>query len=359
MATPAPGNSFYSGDSDISVLVTGINAIMSTMQFTNDQALYSKVCFVDNGATTNGTPVGRSIAGVNNGNDGQAGEMIHYPLSPVSNAPVKWPFGVPRDEKDIVIVDVAVARARVSVPVEKIYLDKQDPYQILSAKQGMIASRMLRAPDFDLVALINGNAVPVNYFDGLSYFHTAHPIAPGSSVTFSNDITCTAAEWESGDGMARLLDALALIPWFDGKLKDGSMSKPLILTPRQTVALKARQLVGMIANLAGPALIGTTAGGAQHSFLNGMVSDVVNFQDLYQPTLFADSGKYVYAIANAGGSVQPAFIMSPKRWPQMSVYGLDLQEEIRRREGAIGWSWDGYWGVGFGLPQCCVRMKIG
>jgi hypothetical protein len=89
-----------------------------------------------------------------------------------------------------------------------------------------------------------------------------------------------------------------------------------------------------------------------------MVRDVVNFQDLQNVTKYPDSGKYVYAVATTGGSVQPAFIMSPKRWPFMSIYGTDPNEEIRKNEGAIGWNWSGYWGVGFGLPQCAVRLKI-
>jgi len=352
------GSGFFAGSGDISVIPTGINGIMAGMQFTNDTALYSAMCFVDNGATTNGTPIGRAIAGVNNGSDGQAGEIMHYPLSPVSNAPEKWPFGVPAASKDVTIVDVAVQRDRTYVPIEKIYLDKQDPYQVLAAKQGQIASRMLRAPDFDLAELINSNATTLNYFDGLSFFNTAHPISPGSTVTFSNDITCTIAEWESGEGLSKLLDAFASIPWFDGKLKDGTMSKPLIVTSNMRFNFKARQLAGLITSLVGPAIVGTAAGGAQHSPFTGMVRDVVNFQDLQNVTKYPNSGKYVYALATTGGSVQPAFIMSPKRWPYMTIYGTDPNEEIRRTEGAIGWNWSGYWGVGFGLPQCAVRMKI-
>lgn len=356
---PLNGAGFYSGSTDIAILQTGINGIMSVMKFTNDMAIYSKIAFVDNGSTTNGTPVGREIAGINNGSDGQAGEVIHYPLSPVSNAPKSWPFGVPKQTTDAVIVDVTVERSRQGVDTELLYLDKQDPYQILAGKQGMIASRMVRAPDFNLATVINSNPVIPGYFDGLSYFHTAHPIKPGSSVTFSNDFTCTTAEWESGDGMGILLSGLASIPWFDGKLKDGSMSKPLIVTPNQIRAAKARQMVGLISTTLGAPLVGTAAGGSQQSPWDGMASGVENFQDLYDPLNYADSGKYVYAFAVTGGAVQPAFIVSPKRWPYMNVYGLRPDEEIRRTMGAIGWDWDGYWGVGPGLPQCGARIKIG
>lgn len=360
MAGTVPqGSGIFTGGAEISQLQQGVNAIMTSMQFTNDAAFYSKFAFVDNGATTNGTPVGRTIAGVDNGDDGQAGELMNYPLSPVSNAPQAWPFGIPAAEVDAVIVNVQVARQREYVPIERIYLDKHDPYQILSNKQGAISARMLRAPDLSIRDLINSNKVPGNYFDGLSYFHTAHPVSPGSTVTFSNDITCTQAEWDSGDGMAKLLDALASIPWFDGVLKDGAMSKPLVVTSRQSLAFKARQLVGLVTALVGPALIGTSNGGTQTSPFNGMVSDVVNFQDLYQPLQYPDSGKYVYAFATAGGAVQPAIILSPKRWPFMHIYGMDPSEEIRRVWGAIGWNWSGYWGAGWGLPQCGVRMKIG
>ena len=51
------GNGFFAGSGDISVIQTGINGIMAGMQFANDTALYSAMCFVDNGATTNDTPV--------------------------------------------------------------------------------------------------------------------------------------------------------------------------------------------------------------------------------------------------------------------------------------------------------------
>ena len=194
------------------------------------------------------------------------------------------------------------------------------------------------------------------------------PSADGSSVaktlsggvtTFSNDVTCTTAEWESGDGMGILLNALASIPWFDGKLKDGSMAKPMIVTSNMLRAAKARQVLGMITTTLGSPLIGTAAGGSQQSPWSGMASSVENFQDLYDPTNFADSGKYVYAFATTGGATQPAFIVSPKRWPEFHVYGLDPNEEIRRVWRAIGWDWDAFYGVGPGLPQCGARIKIG
>jgi hypothetical protein len=362
-ATQSGGAGIDSGGQDITSIRNGVNGIMATVGWTNDTALYRGIAFVDDGSTTNGTPVGSSVAGVDNGSAGRSGEVMNYPLSPVSNAPQKWPFGVPREEREAVIINVQVTRDREYVPTEMIYLDTQDPYQVLSGKQGAIASRMLRAPDWNFRDLINANGVVPGYFDGLSFFHTAHLVSPGSTVTWSNDVTCTQAEWDSGEGMSILLDALASIPWFDGQLKDGSMSKPVLLTARQHVAFKARQLGGFITNLTGPPIVPqavNAAGvGSGHSAFNGMIRDVINFQDLYQPTLYADSGKYIYAIATMGGAVQPAFILSPKRFPQMNLYGVNNGDEFRRKHGAIGWDWDGYWGVGFGLPQCAVRMKIG
>ena len=113
-------------------------------------------------------------------------------------------------------------RARVAVHRSSFDLSSK---KLFTAKIGeilpcycQIASRMLRAPDFDLAELINSNAATLNYFDGLSFFNTAHPISPGSTVTFSNDITCTTSEWESGEGLSKLLDAFASIPWFDVRL---------------------------------------------------------------------------------------------------------------------------------------------
>lgn len=358
-AIDSAGSGFYGGAADLSRFQTAINGIMTTMKFTNDAAHYSRLCFVDNGATTNGTPVGREIAGIANGSDGMAGDIVHYPLSPVTNAPKYLPLGIPRQTNDAVIIDVAVERQGDGVDTERLYIDKQDPYQILSGKQGAIASRMLRAPDFRLATVINSNPAPTGYFDALSYFHTAHPIKPGSSLTFSNDVTCTDAQWDSGDGIGILLNALASIPWFDGKLKDGSMSRPIVVTSNQIRAARARQMLGMITTTLGSPLVGTAAGGSQQTPWVGMATDVINFQDLYDPLNYADSGKYVYAFAVTGGAVQPAFIVSPKRWPEFRVYGMDPRDEIRRVWRAIGWDWDAFYGVGPGLPQCGVRMKIG
>lgn len=359
MAENIAGAGFYGGSANLTRFQEAINGIMGTMQLTNDAAIYSKICFVDNGSTTNGTPVGREIAGIANGSDGQAGDIVHYPLSPVTNAPKYMPLGVPRQTTDAVIIEVAVERQGDGVDTERLYLDKQDPYQILLGKQGAIASRMLRAPDFRLAYVVNSNPIPTGYFDGLPYFHTAHPVKPGSSITFSNDFTCTTAEWESGDGIGILLNGLASIPWFDGKLKDGSMSKPLVVTSNQIRAAKARQVLGFITTTLGSPLVPGPSGSTQQSQWDGMASGVVNFQDLYDPLNFADSGKYVYAFCTTGGATQPSFIVSPKRWPWFNLYGLNASDEIRRIWRAIGWDWDAFYGVGPGLPQCGARIKIG
>lgn len=348
---------------DISQLVSGVNAVLMTMHMTNDESIYQKVAFVDNGTTTNGTPIGRAVAGVGNGDAGQAGERMNYPMSPVSNAPKTWPRGVARAERDLLIINSYVDRDRVGIETERIYLDTQDPYQILSGKQGQVISRAGRAIDvLSLVDVINGNHSST--YDGRTYFHTARPVAPGSSKTFSNDLTCTNAQWASGEGMAILLDGLNRIPWFDGVLKDASMRRPVILAPTVGIALKARQLTGFGTTLPGgaapliPQVVNGVGVATGSSPFNGLVQDVVLFEDLANPTVYTDSDKYVYAVATMGGSVQPAFIVSPKRYPYMNVYGLSPQEDIRRKYGAIGWDWDGFWGAGYGLPQCCVRMLI-
>ena len=103
------GNFFSTGD--ISQLVNGVNAVLTTMHMTNDEAIYSKIAFVDNGRTTGGTPVGRSVAGVQNGS-GQAGELMHYPMSPVSQPGKAWPTGVSRGETQPLVVNAYVTRQR-------------------------------------------------------------------------------------------------------------------------------------------------------------------------------------------------------------------------------------------------------
>ncbi len=359
------GNFFSTGD--ISQLVNGVNAVLTTMHMTNDEAIYSKIAFVDNGSTTGGkvvgTPAGGSVAGVQNGS-GQAGELMNYPMSPVSQPGKAWPTGVSRGETQPLVVNAYVTRQRYGIDTELIDLDTQDPYGLLSGKQGMIISRAGRSIDvLGMVDTINGNHSTT--YDGLTFFHTARPIKPGSAITFSNDVTCTNAQWATGDGFVILLDAIAKIPWFDGMLKDGAMRKPLILCPTNSTMLKVMQLTGF-GLPDGMALIpqAVDAGGGKFgvgtgtSPYKGRVMGVELFEDLANPTVYPNSDQYVYAIATMGGALQPAFIVSPKRMPYMNVYGLDSSDEVRRKFGSIGWDWDGFWGVGYGLPQCVVRMRI-
>ena len=129
-------------------------------------------------------------------------------------------------------------------------------------------------------------------------------------MTFSNDITCTQAEWDSGDGMAALLDALASIPWFDGVLKDGAMSKPLIMTPRQTLAF--RRVARRSDRVACRCPLDSAVGRRNRPL--AVYRHGVRRGELPRPESaghLPDSGKYVYAFATAGGAVQPAIIMSP------------------------------------------------
>ena len=55
----------------------------------------------------------------------------------------------------------------------------------------------------------------------------------------------------------------------------------------------------------------------------------------------------------------PLFVVSPKRQPTFHISGLDPNEEIRRKYGAVAYGWDAFGGVGLGLPQDAVRIKIG
>lgn len=331
-----------------------VNTALAARFTTSNEGVYRKIAFVDDGRSTGGTPVGDGVAGVPNGSDGKAGETVHYPLSPVSNASQKWPFGVPRAEVDAVVIDVTVERLRQGPPVERIYLDYQDPYQILSGKQAEIISRADLAPDYDLADTINSN--PVCY-DGKRFFDTAHPVSPTSGPTevYSNDITCTQAEWNSGEGLAKLLDAFSAIPWFDGLVKDGAMAKPVIVTSTRSQAFKAGQLTAFINGQQGDE---SKINNGESSPFVGAVAGIYHFEQLKQPVKWPNSAQYVYAIASAGGAVQPAFIFSPKRMPHLVLYGMDETDEIRREFEAIGWSWSGFWGTGVGLPQCAVRMRI-
>ena len=168
-----PNGSGFCGSGDISVIQTGINGIMVGMAFTNDTAQYWRCASLIMERPPNGTPVGRAIAGVNNGLDGQRARSMHYPLSPVSNAPEKWPSGVPPRRRDVTDRDVAVQRDRTMCRLRRFTWISKDPYQV-RRQTGEIVSRMLRAPDFDPAELINSERNHAQLLRRIDFFNTAH-----------------------------------------------------------------------------------------------------------------------------------------------------------------------------------------
>ena len=87
-----------------------------------------------------------------------------------------------------------------------------------------------------------------------------------------------------------------------------------------------------------------------------MIEDVIHWQMLVNSD--ADSSKYCYLIS-PGTPIKAAFIVSPEASPTFHISGIDPNEEIRRKFGAVGYGWDTFGGVGLGLPQDAVRIKIG
>lgn len=348
MATKRSGAGLNSAQ-DLSQLVTSINTALTVLG-TSNKPIYPKIAFVDDGSTTDGNPVGK-VTGMFDNGSGEPGEIVRYAFSPVANAPKTWAFGKDRDEVDEIMAFVEVRRERHAPPDTKLYWDTQDVYGILSQKQGAIIDRAGLLYDWLLAAAINGNGTS---YDGKAFFATDHPVDPTdpSKGTYSNDISISDLDVT---GMATALDAFMAIPWFDGKARS-SDTRPIFLAPKPTFALKAGQLTG-----AGNVVPQTTSAGnavAASTPFEGLIADVVLFQGLLSEGAVSNSPKYCYLI-NPGGPLKAGLIVSPKRQPMFHISGLDPAEEIRRKQGAVTYGWDDFSGVGLGLPQDVLRVKVG
>ena len=130
---------------------------------------------------------------------------------------------------------------------EKIYLDTLRSVSVLAAKQADRIAYAAEAPD---LTWLSWDQLERNYAqlrsDGKLASSAAHLISPGSTVTFSNDITCTIAEWGIGEGLSGCSMRSRPSPGSMEPLKDGTMSKPLIVTSNMRFNFKARQLAGLI-----------------------------------------------------------------------------------------------------------------
>lgn len=346
MATRPLGAGLNSAQ-DISQLVTSINTALALVG-TSNKPIYPRIAFVDDGSQTDGNPIGKVVGMFDNG-DGQTGEVLKYPFSPVSNAPKTWHFGKDRDEVDEVMAYVELRRLRHAPADTLLYWDSQDVYGILSQKQGAIIDRAGLLFDWLLAGELNDN--PICY-DGKAFFATDHPVDPTdpSKSTYSNDISIADMD---ATGLGTALDAFNSIPWFDGKARS-SDTKPILVCPKKSLELKARQLVFGSLIPTGT----TTVHVAASSPFEGLIEDVLLFQGLLSERAVANSPKYCYLI-NPGTPIKAGLIVSPKRMPTFHVSGLDPNEEIRRKKGAVSYGWDDFSGAGLGLPQDVVRVKVG
>lgn len=333
---------------DLSRLVDGVNTALSVLG-TDNTSVAARIAFVDDGSATDGNILGEVQGLVDNG-DGTTGEVVRYPFSPVANAPDVWNFGKPRGEVDELIHYIEVTRQRYAPPDARLYFDTQDVWGILQNKIPEVMDRAGLLYDWMLAAKINANGI---CFDGGAFFRTDHPADPNddSKGTNSNDISIAALD---ETGFAEALDAFAAIKWFDGRNRGQGRKKPFVLCPNKKLELKVRQLVfGSMIPVAGAS---NDVGGS--SQFNGMVEDVIYFPSLLTESPGANAAKYIY-IVSPGTPVKAGFIVSPKRRPLFHISGIDPNEEIRRKFGAIAYGWDSFQAVDLGLYQDAVRVKVG
>lgn len=335
---------------NLDAFVQGVNTALAAIG-TSDSAIYSKVCFVDDGSATNGNILGKVVGNsiINNGS-GTPGEIVRYGFSPVANPVKTWHFGTDREEVDAQIQHIEIARKRIHVPSERFYLDLQDVFGLMEGKIPAIMQRAGMCWDWELAAAINDNAT---CYDGMPFFSDQHPCNPSddSLGEYSNDISVAALD---ATGFAAALDAMSQIRWFDGRVRSNDLRKPIVLCPNKSLELKARQLVfGSLIPTAG-----ASNDVAASSPFSGMVEDVLHFPALLSENETANSGKYVYFVS-PGTPIKAGFVASPKRQPSFFITGTDPAQESRVKKGALVMGWDAYGGVGLGLPQDVVRVKVG
>lgn len=328
-------------------LQDGVNTALSALG-TSESLVYPKIALVDDGSATNGNILGTVTGLVDNG-DGTSGEVVRYPFCPVSNPPEDWAFGDVRGEVDETIQYIEVSRKRQGPKDSRLYVDTQDVYGIITGKLPAVMQRAGMLWDLQLAAAINANGTA---YDGLSFFHTAHPADPNDSSkgTYSNSTTVSAMD---ETGLAAALDLYAKVLWFDGKVRSSEMKAPVLLCPTASLFLKARQLV--FGSLIPSAGAGGVASGS--SPFSGIVSDVILWPLLVDSAV-ANSTKYCYLVS-PGTPFRAGFIVSPKRQPQFHIAGIDPNEEIRRKYGAVAYGWDAFGGCGLGLPQDVIRFTVG
>lgn len=331
----------------IAELSVSINTALTALM-TTDESMWRKIAFVDDGGSTDGQLRGEMTLG-------KTGETVRFPFSPVVDGVAVWEYGTTKGESQEVIISVDVEMKRYSMETDKVlYIHRGDPYGSLAGKQASIISRAGMLPDRIIATLLNTN--PACSFDALSFFNSAHKTDPTDSTkgTWSNDITCTDAEWASGVGHAKLLDALGKIKWMDGQSKDSVLARPSIIVPDELRASTAAEFVnGTIV----PRPVGSSAASGNNPYL-GRFDAIYTLNALFNNSPGADVAKYVYAIA-APNPVQAGIIVVPTQLPTFYVSGLDPSDECRRKQGAVIYGWESYMGIGLGLPHMMVRMKIG
>lgn len=341
------GNGLISSQ-NLGAFVEGVNTALAAIG-TSDVSIYQRVCFVDDGSATNGNILGK-VSGLFDNGDGTTGEVVRYGFSPVSNPPADWAFGTDRAEVDAQIQYIEIRRKRVAPAAERLYFDTQDVYGLLEAKIPAVMKRAGLWLDYALAYAVNGNGT---CYDGGVFFRTNHPCNPLDTGLgeFSNDVSISALD---ATGFATALDAYAAVKWFDGKTRSTEMRKPILLAPNKSLELKARQLVF-------GSLIPTAGGSndvAASSPFNGMVEDVIHFPALLEENAGANAPKYIYLVS-PGTPVKAGLIASPKRQPEFFISGLSPSDEPRVKKGGLVFGWDGFGGVGLGLPQDVIRVKVG
>lgn len=282
---------------------------------------------------------------------GKRAKRIKFWFSPVQNTEEVWPRGKDRKTTPASLFSTSVQNQRQAPKDEEVYYDdlNEDTYEVLAGKGQKIVSRSRGMWRRMLARWLATSKTTLSY-DKVPFYSTSHPVNPArpgfgpNNGVYSNYLqNCQLNK----AGLIRALQQLLFIPGWDGELLNADDSKLIVTVGSVQQEINAKELLRS-AQIAVP--VGANAAVAVQNQL----------VDRAEVRLFKEMGRYLpgaWTLSNVSDPVNRPYAISKAREPEFHYSGLQANEEIRRRRGAISIGWDANGGVGPGLPQLSVLCE--
>jgi len=313
---------------DPGILINQINLNMN-QELAKLNPAYEKIAFVDR-------------------TSGKTGEVEYYPMQVSSTAEVDRGPTEERQFSDAEVIELECKANRVEqkngvlIPMGPEY----DPYGLIEQKAPDLIRQISKIWDRRLASLIRANKVA---YDGAPFFgdHSSNKAKLGASL-FNNDlkgISTTEA------GIQYALDYFTHIPGFDGTFINDSMGTPLFLCPTLETKIPLDKLFheGLIAEQV------ASAAASSNTRMVGL-GQTLWMPELYDPT--DPSSKNSFYIINMNYGDRAAFIVRNPVTPQILMSSGDSNDYFYMTRNARAITYVTHGGVGYGLPQLCLRCSL-